>query len=119
MRLLVCGKGRKRRLRTPSVGCAGLRPWKKAIALRLLAGELAHATDGLRPLTHPLLRGLLIGAPLFHLAKDALALHLLFEDTQSLIHIVFTHEHLQIGGPILVGVRSLLSMISAIDHSGR
>jgi hypothetical protein len=86
---------RQRRLGTPRVSDAGLRSWKKTISLRLLAGELAHATDGFRLLPHSSLRGLLVEAPLFHLAKDALALHPLLEDAQRLIHIVVAHENLQ------------------------
>ena len=86
------GRRGERRPGTASIGGAGLRSWKKTISLRLFAGKLAHATDGFRLLPHSSLRGLLVEAPLFHLAKDALALHPLLEDAQRLIHIVVAYR---------------------------
>jgi hypothetical protein len=85
---------RQRRLGTPRVSDAGLGSRKKTISLRLLAGDFAHATDGFRLFPHSFLGRLLVEAPLFHLAKYALALHPLLEDTQRLIHIVVAHENL-------------------------
>jgi hypothetical protein len=110
---------RQRRLGTPRVSDAGLRSRKKTISLRLLASELAHATDGFRLLPHSSLRGLLVEAPLFHLAKDALTLHPLLEDAQRLIHIVVAHENLQLALRSWLGFEDLLArFLRFTSHAG-
>lgn len=68
---------------------------QEAFTLRLLASRLAAPPDRLGFLPNPPLGGLLIGAPCLHLAEQALALHLLFEDTKSLIDIVVAYKNLQ------------------------
>ena len=105
------GRRGERRPGTASIGGAGLRSWKKTISLRLFAGKLAHATDGFRLLPHSSLRGLLVEAPLFHLAKDALALHPLLEDAQRLIHIVVAYENLQLALRSWFGFADLLARL--------
>jgi hypothetical protein len=85
----------------------------------LLASELAHATDGFRLLPHSSLRGLLVEAPLFHLAKDALTLHPLLEDAQRLIHIVVAHENLQLALRSWLGFEYLLArFLRFTSHAG-
>lgn len=73
--------------------CGGL--GDQALALCLLAGELPGPADGFALLAHLLLGGLLIGPPPLHLAKNAFALQLLFQDPEGLLDVVFTDENLQ------------------------
>jgi hypothetical protein len=60
------------------------------IRRRLLPG----AADGIGLLADPLLRRLLISGTPLHLAKHALALHLLLQDAQRLFDIVVADENL-------------------------
>jgi hypothetical protein len=63
--------------------------------LRLFAGRLACPTDGLCFLPGLALRRFFIRFAALHLAKDALALHLLLENPESLIHVVVANKYLQ------------------------
>src|SRR5262249_24523566 len=76
----------------------------EALALRLFARELARAAHRLGLLTSRSLGRFFIEPPLLHLAKDALALHLLLQDPESLIDVVIAHEYLQEMFPSLVSV---------------
>lgn len=67
----------------------------ETFALSLLPRELARAADRLGLLAISLLGRLFIGSPLLHLAENALTLHFLFQDAESLIDIVVTNEYLQ------------------------
>lgn len=71
-------------------------------ALRSFARQLTGAANGLGLLAGSLLGGLLVVVPQLHLAKDALALHLLFERAQSLIDIVVTDVDLQTVSPVVL-----------------
>src|ERR1700726_3042774 len=76
---------------------AGNRPgfhWQQALALQLLAGELAGAADGFRLLADSALGGLFVMAAELHLAEHALALHLLLQHLERLVDIVVTDENL-------------------------
>jgi hypothetical protein len=68
---------------------------KEALALHLLARELAGAADGFRGLPGPLFGGLLVVISQLHLAKDTFALQLLLKSLESLIDVVVAHENLQ------------------------
>jgi hypothetical protein len=57
--------------------------------------RLKRAPDGFRFLAGLALRRFFIRPAAFHLTKNALALHLLFEDPESLIDIVVASEYLQ------------------------
>src|ERR1041385_2620464 len=91
------------RTRTGSWSRPGPAPWQdlllrsgdETFALRLLARELAGAAHRLRLLAGRALGRLFIEPPLLHLAEDALALHLLLQDPESLVDVVVAHEHLQ------------------------
>jgi hypothetical protein len=61
----------------------------------LLARELAGAPHRLCLFTGAPLRRLLKKPTSFHLAKDTFTLHFLFQDAESLIHVVVANEHLQ------------------------
>jgi hypothetical protein len=63
--------------------------------LRLFAGCLACPADGFCFLPGFALRRFFIRFPALHLAKDALALHLLLENPESLIHVVVANKYLQ------------------------
>ena len=51
-------------------------------------------TYGFGLLAGAALGGLFVVAPQFHFAEDPLALHLLFEDSQSLVDVVVANEDL-------------------------
>src|SRR5512145_2889732 len=72
-------------------GRSGARRWRlageQALALRLLACQLARAADGLGLLANPLLGGLLVVVAKLHLAENALALHLLLQRLEGLIDV--------------------------------
>jgi hypothetical protein len=76
-----------------------LRGRKQAVALRLLACDLARPPNGFRPFADLSLRRLLIGSALPQFAKDAFALHLLLEDSHRLIDIVIAHHDQQYNLP--------------------
>ena len=67
----------------------------QAFALGQFPGRLARAPDGLRLLAGLALGRLFIRLAALHLAKNALALHLLFEDPERLIDIVVAKDDLQ------------------------
>src|SRR5712692_4233104 len=68
-----------------------------AFAVHALAHHLAMATHRLRPLARLALGGLLVVAAQLHLAKDALALHLLLERAQGLVDVVVADKNLHVG----------------------
>src|SRR5215204_956912 len=67
---------------------------QEPFALQLLADQLPGAADRLGLLAGPPLGGLLTVAAELHLAKDALALHLLLEGAERLIDVVVADENL-------------------------
>ena len=62
----------------------------QAFALSLFPSSLARTSNGFR-----LLAGLALGLATLHLTKNALALHLLLWDPESLIDIVVANEYPQ------------------------
>ena len=58
------------------------------------------AAHGLGFLARPALRRLFVGAPLLHLAEDALALELFLQDAQRLTDVVVANENLQSLSPV-------------------
>ena len=70
--------------------------WQQSLPDRLLPSELAGPADGLRFFARLSLRRLLIGASLFHFSEDALALHLLLQNTKRLVDIVVPDKYLQL-----------------------
>ena len=72
-----------------------LRHGDQAFALREFPGGLARAPDRFRLLAGLALRWFFIRPAALHLAKNALALQLLFESPESLIDIVVANEYLQ------------------------
>src|SRR5690606_9895032 len=71
-----------------------LRSGDQAFADHLLARCLAGAADGFALLAGATLGRLLVEALLLHLAEDALALHLLFQDAEGLVDIVIAYQYL-------------------------
>src|SRR5215467_5150598 len=67
----------------------------QAFALGQLPGGLARASDGFRLLARLAFRRFFIRPAALHLAKNALALQLLFKNPKSLIDIVVANEYLQ------------------------
>ena len=67
---------------------------QQTLALQLFASELAGAADGLRLLPNSSLGWLFVMAAEFHLAEDALALHLLLKHLEGLVDIVVPDENL-------------------------
>src|SRR5579883_3125136 len=65
-----------------------------ALALQALAHQLARTADGFGALAGAALTGLLVVTAELHLAEDPFALHLLLQDAQRLIDIVFADENL-------------------------
>jgi hypothetical protein len=65
-----------------------------ALALHALAHQLAGAADGFGALAGAALGGLLVVTTELHLAEDTFALHLLLQDAERLIDIVFADEDL-------------------------
>src|SRR5690349_6650335 len=63
-----------------------------AVALEFLALRLAMTANGFRPFAHTLLAWLFVVTAPLHLAEDALALHPLFEDFESLIDVVVANR---------------------------
>ena len=82
----------RRRARRP---CRFLRRCNEPFPDRLLAGEFPGAAYSLRLFPGCPLRRFLIETPLFHLSKDALALHFLFQNTERLVDIVVSNQYLQ------------------------
>src|SRR5262244_3014557 len=69
--------------------------WDQAFALSLFPGRLARSSDRLGFLARLACGRLFIGLATLHLAKNTLALHLLLQNSQSLIDIVIANEYLQ------------------------
>jgi hypothetical protein len=67
----------------------------ETFALGLFPGGLPRSSDGLRFLAGPALGRLFMGLATPHLAKNALALHLLLQGPESLIDIVVANEYPQ------------------------
>jgi len=67
---------------------------QQAFALHFLARQFAGAANGLGLFTRALFGGLFLMAAQFHLAENALALHLLLERLQGLIDIIIANENL-------------------------
>src|SRR4029078_3095105 len=65
-----------------------------ALALRLLARELAGTANGFRLFAGTLLRRLFVIVAELHLTEDAFALHLLFQRPEGLIDIVIANDDL-------------------------
>src|SRR5262249_49189566 len=65
-----------------------------ALPVHALAHELPGAADGFCTLAGAALTGLLVVTAELHLAEDPLALHLLLQDAQRLIDVVFADENL-------------------------
>ena len=89
---------------------------QQAFALRLLAGELAGAPNGLSLLAHALLGGLFVIVPQLHLAEDALTLHLLLERLESLIDVVVANLNQQ---AVLSSVECHIGMKKGACSHGR
>src|SRR5258708_11891074 len=75
---------------------------QQAFALQLLASELARTADGFRLLAGFLLGGLFVMAAELHLAENPLALHLLFQRLDDLIHVVIANENMHAASPLHV-----------------
>src|SRR5262249_24735811 len=69
-------------------------PGQEAFALGALARQLAGPADCLRPFPCLFLRWLFVVAAKFHLAEDALALHLFLERLEGLVDVVVADENL-------------------------
>ena len=67
----------------------------QTFALGLFPGSLARTSDGFRLLAGLALGRFFIRLAALHLTKNALALHLLLEDSESLIDIVIANDDLQ------------------------
>src|SRR3979490_3009372 len=80
MRLARSGKRAARR-RSAGQRFLRHRGGDETFALRFLAGELARAAHRFTLLPRQSFRWLLVKSSAFHLPEDALALHLLFEDS--------------------------------------
>jgi hypothetical protein len=63
--------------------------------LGFLAGKFFGPANSFAFLAHSLFRRLLVGLALFHFAKYAFALHLLFQYPQCLFDIVISYENAQ------------------------
>src|SRR5262245_22297899 len=83
------------RRRATGRGLPLFRHGDQAFALGLFSGGLARAPDGFRLLAGLALGRFFIRLAAFHLTKNALALHLLFEHPESLIDIVVSNDDLQ------------------------
>src|SRR5579875_278062 len=83
------------RLRLRRAACFALhKPGSVALALHALAQQLAVAPDRLGPFARAPLRRFFVIATKFHLPEHALALHFLFQGSQSLVDIVVANEDL-------------------------
>src|SRR5437588_11564429 len=69
---------------------------QQAFALRALARQLARPADRFRPLARLLLGWLFVMAAELHLAENPLALHLLLQRLEGLVHIVVANENLHV-----------------------
>src|SRR5512139_1288382 len=67
---------------------------KQTLALHLLARELAGPADRFRLFPRLLFGWFFVMAAKFHLAENALALHLLLERLEGLIDVVVANENL-------------------------
>jgi hypothetical protein len=78
--------------------------WQQTFPDGLLPSELAGPANGLGFFARLPLRRLLVGTPLFHFPEDALALHLLLQNTKCLVYIVVANKDLQL--KLLAGLRN-------------
>jgi hypothetical protein len=67
---------------------------QQPLPLKFFAGELAGAPNCFRLLSNSPFGRLFVVPVQLHLAKNALALHLLFQDLESLLNIVVAYENL-------------------------
>src|SRR5262245_17587245 len=75
-------------------GCRTRLRGQETLALHLLARELAGPADRFRLFPRLLFGWFFVLPAEFHLAENALALHLLFERLQGLVDIVVANENL-------------------------
>jgi hypothetical protein len=68
--------------------------WEQAFALHLLSSELAGPADRFRLFPRFLFGGFFVMAAEFHLAENALALHLLLERFEGLVDVIVANENL-------------------------
>jgi hypothetical protein len=92
------------------------RGFDRAVEDCLLAGELTGPAHRLAFLASCLLGGLFIKAPSFHFTKDALPLHLLFQDAESLVDIVVADENLQLKFLYLEGSAAAAQRSAGLRH---
>jgi hypothetical protein len=83
----------------------------------LLPSELTGPANGLGFFARPPLRRLLVGSPLFHFPEDALALHLLLQNTKRLVDIVVANKYLQLNS--LLGCEMRQSCVQPITQESR
>src|SRR6476619_4688860 len=91
--------------RSRARGDAGLHR-QKTLTLHLLARELAGPADRFRLFPRFLFGWFFVMAAEFHLAENALALHLLLERLAGLVDVVVSDENLQTNIPSLLVVGS-------------
>ena len=84
------GQGRPTGRRLPPFGHRD-----QAVALSQFPGSFARASDGFCLLAGLAFRRFFIRLAALHLTKNALALHLPFEDPESLIDVVVSNDDLQ------------------------
>src|SRR5712691_13508414 len=99
MRISGAGSSTRKRKRATPGGSVGhrllCRSCNQTFALRFLARQLACPPHRFASFPRRLFRRLLVESSALHLAEDAFALHLLFEDSESLVDIVVANEDLQ------------------------
>jgi hypothetical protein len=126
------------RLQTPrsaqrtNVFCSKLRTWAaaadgaqpppfrhgdQAFTLGQLPGGLPRASDGFRLLARLAFRRFFIRPAALHLAKNALALQLLFKNPKSLIDIVVADEYLQNFSDLLLALDARQAVDGAVAVS--
>ncbi|VTZ61035.1 hypothetical protein EMEDMD4_230036 [Sinorhizobium medicae] len=72
-----------------------LRRRQQAFALQFFARELARTADSFSFFADALFGRLFVGAAHLHFAEDAFTLHLLLENTKSLVDVIVPDEYLQ------------------------
>jgi hypothetical protein len=89
----------------------------QAFALGQLPGGLPRASDGFRLLARLAFRRFFIRPAALHLAKNALALQLLFKNPKSLIDIVVANEYLQNFSDLLLALDARRAVDGAVAVS--
>jgi hypothetical protein len=89
----------------------------QAFALGQLPGGLPRASDGFRLLARLAFRRFFIRPAALHLAKNALALQLLFKNPKSLIDIVVANEYLQNFSDLLLALDARQAVDGAVAVS--